>query len=306
MTRILILGASGMLGHKLAQVLASASGLEVHGAVRSPPPEAFCHPSVRYRDGITVGANDIEQLRSLIADVRPGVIINALGVIKQHKDQMSQLSTTFFLNGTLPHLLAHMAAPSARVIHVSTDCVYVGDRGRYAESERPDAEDVYGRSKAMGELDYGRHLTIRTSIIGPEVRGHHGLLGWLLSQPGGSRLRGWTRAIFSGLPTITLARTVRDLILGDSQLSGLYHVASEPIDKFQLLSRINGALALGHTIEEDSSMVIDRSLDDRRFRAATSTTVPDWGQLISELVDDVMAWPYQREYPALAAAAPQV
>jgi dTDP-4-dehydrorhamnose reductase len=305
---VLVVGATGMLGHKVSQVLAADPELEVHCAVRDVPAEAFRPPAARYHAGVHLaeGAAAVSALRNCVEEVQPDVVINAVGVIKQSRDHIEQVTSTFFLNGTLPHLLALLATPQAYVVHVSTDCVFTGDRGDYTESDRPDAQDVYGRSKACGELDYGRHLTLRTSIIGPELRGHYGLFGWLLRQPRGSTLRGWSRAIFSGVPTVTLARTIRDLLLSGNQLTGVYHIASEPIDKLTLLTRLNDALSLGHTIHEDSSVVIDRSLDDRRFRAATGTATPAWDHLIPELIDDMMAWPYQREYASLSAAAPRV
>ena len=148
----------------------------------------------------------------------------------------------------------------------------------------------------MGEVDYGRHLTLRASIIGPELSGQLGLLGGCLSQPRGSTLRGFTHAIYSGLPTVVLSRTIHRLIRADSPLTGLYHVASDPIDKHTLLQRLNDALELGHTILPDDSLRIDRSLDDRRFREATGTRRPVWPELVADLVEDLRTLPYA--YPA--------
>jgi len=288
-----VVGGTGMLGHKLVQLLGADPTLELHATVRRVPPPEFAG-GVTYHPGIDV-AYGSTRLRELLDALRPDVVVNAVGAIKQ-KDLHSAVDETFYLNGAFPHLLA-LHNPGGRLIHISTDCVFRGDRGAYTEAERPDAEDLYGRSKAMGEVDYGRHLTLRTSIIGPEISGHLGLLGWFFSQPRGSTLRGYSRAIYSGLPTVVLGRTIHRLIRDDAPLSGIYHVASEPIDKHTLLQRLNEALELGHTILPDDSLRIDRSLDDRRFRKATATPRPGWDELVADLVEDLRTLPYA--YPAL-------
>jgi dTDP-4-dehydrorhamnose reductase len=237
----------------------------------------------------------------LIEQTAPDVIINAAGAIKQH-DLYSAIDQTFFINGVLPHLLAQLAGPrGARVVHFSTDCVFKGDRGNYSEADKPDVEDLYGRSKAMGEIDYGSHLTIRTSIIGFELTGHFGLLGWFLKQPPGSNLKGFNKAIYSGLPTVTLARLVRDLIVSPLPLTGLYHVASEPIDKFTLLSMVNDALGLGHKLRPNEDLQIDRSLDDTRFRTTTNTKRPGWAELVRDLAEDFNNGSYPQIYRLLYA-----
>jgi dTDP-4-dehydrorhamnose reductase len=299
--KILILGGTGMLGHKLAQVMGGTAAFDVHATLRRPPADAFQHPAVRYHTGVDLGGGG-EPLGTLLRQLAPDVVVNAVGAIKQ-KDLDAALEETFFVNGTLPHLIPLLNPNAgARVVHFSTDCVFRGDKGGYVESQRPDAQDVYGRSKACGEIDYGRHLTIRTSIIGFEIDGHLSLLSWLFRQPRGSTLRGFRRAIYSGLPTCTLARTVAHLLRSHAELCGLYHVASEPIDKYNLLDRVNRAFGLGHTIVPDDAMVIDRSLDDTRFRQVSGLPRPDWDTLVDELVDDFHTLPYPHIYDSLAAA----
>lgn len=294
MTRVLVVGGTGMLGHKLVQVLGADPALDLHATVRRVPPPQFAGGRVTYHPGVEV-AYGSARIREVLEALRPDVVVNAVGAIKQ-KDLHSAMDETLYLNGAFPHLLA-LHHPDARLIHISTDCVFRGDRGGYTEGERPDAEDLYGRSKAMGEVDYGRHLTLRTSIIGPEIGGQLGLLGWFCSQPRGSVLRGFTGAIYSGLPTVVLSRTIHRLIRDEAPLSGLYHVASEPIDKHSLLQQVNEALELGHTLLPDDSLRIDRSLDDRRFRDATGTPRPSWSELVAELAEDFRTLPYP--YPAL-------
>lgn len=298
--RILILGGTGMLGHKLAQVFAAEGGWEVHATVRAaPPPAPFAPANVRYHANtdITTAA----QVARVMEAVRPDVVLNAVGAIKQ-KDLASAVDETLFLNGTLPHLPALLAVAPCRVVHFSTDCVFNGDRGMYRETERPDAEDLYGRSKAIGELDYGPHLTLRTSIVGWELGGFLGLLSWMMKQPPGSTLNGYHQAIYSGLPTRTLARTVLAVLRDRPGLAGLYHVASEPIDKLSLLRRVSDALGLGHTFVPSDAVRMDRSLDDTLFRQATGTPRPGWDALVDDLVQDWRAHPYEPIYRALRGA----
>jgi dTDP-4-dehydrorhamnose reductase len=285
-----------MLGHKLVRLLGADPALELHATVRRVPPPEFADARVTYHAGVDV-AYGSTRVREVLEALRPDVVVNAVGAVKQ-KDLHSAVDETFYLNGVFPHLLP-LHNPGGRLIHISTDCVFRGDRGGYSDGERPDAEDLYGRSKAMGEVEYGPHLTLRTSIIGPEISGQLGLLGWFLSQPRGSTLRGYSGAIFSGLPTVALSRTIHGLIRGGSPLNGVYHVASDPIDKHTLLLRLNDALELGHTILPDDSLRIDRSLDDSRFREATGTPRPAWPELIAALVEDLRTLPYP--YPALRA-----
>ena len=293
--KILILGGGGMLGHKLVQVLGADQALEVHTTVRQSPPREFLIAGVSYHDGVDL-ESDLARLKQVLGELAPDVVVNAVGAIKQYKLD-SNPERAFWINGELPHLLPFFnPKPEARVIHFSTDCVFTGARGNYTESDRADALDVYGRSKACGEIDYGPHLTLRTSIIGFELREQRGLLAWLLSQPRGSTLRGYRRAIFSGLPTSVLSLLVRRIILEFPELSGLYHVASQPITKLDLLDRINTLFDLGHTILPDDSVVIDRSLSDVRFRTATNTTTPNWDVLIPQLLDDYRSLQYNQTY----------
>jgi dTDP-4-dehydrorhamnose reductase len=298
MQKVLVVGGTGMLGHKLVSTLGSSSTLDVHCTVRVPPTDPFRVPAVSYHTGVDVGSGS-SRLRDVLEATSPDVVVNAIGAIKQ-KDLYSAIDETFYLNANLPHLLALLNPnPGGRVIHFSTDCVFRGDRGGYTEDDVPDVTDLYGRSKACGEMAYGPHLTIRTSIIGFELAGHLGLLSWFFKQPRGSALRGFTRAIYSGLPTVTLSRTVRELIEGEVPLTGLYQVASEPISKYELLRKVNEAFGLEHTIRRDDSLSMDRSLNDSRYRAATGTTRPGWDELVRELVADYQSNPYASVYSSL-------
>jgi dTDP-4-dehydrorhamnose reductase len=283
MTRLLILGGGGMLGHKLWQT--ALPRFETKATVRSgarffvergyPAESVLPH----------VDVSDPNALIRAVAVARPEAVVNCIGVVKQlaaAKDPRVSVS----LNALLPHQLADLCqAAGARLIHISTDCVFSGRRGMYRESDPSDAEDLYGRSKFLGEVDRPGCLTIRTSIIGRELSTHNGLVEWFLSNRG-TKVPGYVKAIFSGLTTNVLSTLILDLIQNDPSLSGLYQVAAEPINKYELLQLLNDAYDAGAAIERDGSVAIDRSLDATRFHAATSFTAPSWPDMIAAMAAD--------------------
>lgn len=289
-----------MLGHRVALELANRPGLDVHATVRHAVPDAFRARGATYYLGVDLSTGTAPLAR-VLADLRPDVVINAVGAIKQ-KDLAADLDRTYFLNGTLPHALASLNPnPAARVIHVSTDCVFRGDRGGYRQDELPDATDLYGRSKAVGEMRYAQHLTLRTSIVGFELAGQLGLVSWLFRQPRGSTLNGFVNARYSGVTTGELSRTIAAAIAAPQ--SGLWHVASRPISKFDLLDRLNVAFRLEHTLIPDESFRVDRTLDDAPWRERTGTAQPGWDALVQDLEDDWQARPYAALYPASSPIA---
>lgn len=298
MTRVLVVGGSGMLGHRLVLELDGQAGLDLHVTVRHAVAPPFRAAGASYHQGVDLTASTAPIAR-ILGKLQPDVVINAVGAIKQ-KDLATDIDQTFLLNGTLPHALALLNPnPHGRVIHVSTDCVFRGDRGAYRQDEPPDALDLYGRSKAVGELTYGSHLTLRTSMIGFELGGHLGLLSWLFRQPPGAVVRGYTHARFSGLTTGALSRTMAGLVAGGDVPTGLWHVAAEPISKYELLQRLNVAFALGHTLVPDDTVRIDRTLDDVPWRRRTGTFRPDWDSLVNDLQADWRLRPYAAVYSAL-------
>jgi dTDP-4-dehydrorhamnose reductase len=186
------------------------------------------------------------------------------------------------LNALLPHRMADLCAVAgARLIHVSTDCVFAGTKGYYAEGDAPDAGDVYGKSKHLGEVDYPHAITLRTSTIGHELQSAYGLLEWFLSQQGSCK--GFNRAIFSGLPNTEFARVVRDVVIPRHELRGLYHVGAEPIGKYELLKLIAKAYGKQIEIVRDDEFSIDRSLNSRRFNYATGYKAAAWPELIQAM-----------------------
>ncbi|TAN70226.1 MAG: SDR family oxidoreductase [Methylobacter sp.] len=276
--RILVLGAGGMLGNAMIRVLNEKNDWQVHGTVRSESSKRFFAADIA---GRLLSGVDVEQHDSLLQALirtRPDAVINCVGLVKQLADAEDPLQA-IPINALLPHRLARLCELSgARLVHFSTDCVFAGDKGAYRESDPSDAKDLYGRSKFLGETAYPHTITLRTSIIGHELQSAHGLVGWFLSQQG--RCNGFTQAIFSGLPTVALAQIVRDLVIPRAELSGVYHVAAQPISKYNLLQLIADVYGKKIEIVASDSLVIDRSLNADRFREATGYVAPGWSELI--------------------------
>lgn len=280
--RILVLGASGMLGMAMLRVFSASKGYETVGAVRSSNSRlTSAAGGARIVTGFD--AESVDSLAELFRTVKPDVVINCVGLIKQLSGG-NEVSSAVPINTLLPHRLHKLAdIAGARLVHVSTDCVFSGAKGMYLESDQTDATDVYGLSKYLGEVGGESAVTLRTSIIGQELSSANGLIEWFLAQQSG--IRGFTKAIFSGLPTIELARVVRDHVLVNRELTGLYHVSAEPISKFDLLRLVGEVFSHDIAIEPDASLVIDRSLDSTRFRSATGYTPPSWPDLIKVMRD---------------------
>jgi dTDP-4-dehydrorhamnose reductase len=279
--RVMVLGVTGMLGNAMFRVLSSNASLSVYGTLRNSD-------SRRYFSGESidrlVSGVDIENHDSLVnafAIIKPDVVINCVGLVKQLADANDPLLAVP-INSLLPHRLAKLCqATSARLIHISTDCVFSGKKGGYLESDFPDAYDLYGRSKLLGEVDYPHAITLRTSIIGHELSGHRSLVGWFLAQSGS--VKGFTRAIFSGLPTVELSRIVSDFVLPRSDLHGLYHVAAQPINKFDLLKLIAQVYSKKIEVVASDELGIDRSLNADRFARATGYVPPQWPDLVQRM-----------------------
>jgi len=222
---------------------------------------------------------DHDSLVRVLGDVRPDVVINCAGLTK-HKPGAEDPLISLPINTLMPHKLSRLCAlMGARFIHISTDCVFSGKRGLYTEDDPADAEDVYGKSKLLGEVTYPNSITLRTSTIGRELNSTYGLLDWFLAQK--ESCRGYTKAIFSGLPTVLFARIVRDVVIPNKELSGLFHVSAEPIAKYDLLQLIAGVYGKAIDIIPDDTLCIDRSLDSSRFHAATGYISPGWDEIIN-------------------------
>lgn len=276
--RVLVLGASGMLGNAVLRLFANSEGIAVTGSVRSNSALGLLPPALGQHVICGVDVENHDSLARLFEQVRPDVAINCVGLVKQLAEANNPLQVVP-VNALLPHRLAGLCAlVQARLVHISTDCVFAGTKGMYREDDPADAQDLYGRSKHLGEVDLPHAVTLRTSIIGHELAGAHSLVGWFLAQTGG--VRGYTRAVFSGLPTVELARVIRDRVLPRPDLHGLYHVSADPISKHDLLRLVARAYGKTIAIAPDDTLVIDRSLDSTRFRAATGYVPAQWPELV--------------------------
>ena len=282
--RILILGGGGMLGHKFVQSFAAdfETWTTIRGRAADYTPFGLIDPA-RVITGID--AQNFEDVMAAFAKVRPHVVINCIGIIKQLPTASDPI-LNLTINSLLPqrlHRLCH--ANEARLIHFSTDCVFNGRKGMYTEDDPSDAEDLYGRTKFLGETAGDGALTIRSSLIGRELKSTHGLVEWFLSQRG-REVKGYTRAIYSGFTTLTMAWIVRKILVEHPALSGTVQISSEPISKFDLLELLRVAYRLPINIVPDDTVRIDRSLDSRRFRTLTGFSPPTWPQMIDEMASD--------------------
>ncbi len=291
MSRIVVLGAAGMLGHKLCQRL---TGHAVFGVVRRPASDYQ-----RYRevyDGVTligeVDARDEDRLAATLRGLGPAVVVNCVGIVKQ-LPATDDVALCVQINALLPHRLARLCGElGARLSHVSTDCVFDGRRGGYTEADATDAHDLYGKSKALGETTDGEKtaVTLRTSFIGRELALRpHGLLEWFLAQ-GGERVDGFSRMIFSGVTSIELSKVIARIIERGSHLRGVHHVAGVAIGKHELLQLLRREYGLDIEIRRVDEPVCDRSLRPGAFLGALEHEIPDWPVMIREMRDD--ATPY--------------
>ena len=267
-----------MLGNAMLRVLSEQAGWQVYGTVRSGRVKSFFEPYIAHH---LISAVDVEQPDSLMrvfTSISPDIVINCIGLVKQlsvAKDPLFSIP----INSQLPHRLAQICKlVGARLIHISTDCVFSGSKGSYVESDYADAQDLYGRSKFLGEVDYRHAITLRTSIIGHELQSQYGLVEWFLSQ--GETCKGYTKAIFSGMPTVVLANIIKEAVIPNDKLNGVYHVAAKPIAKYDLLKLIAEIYEKKIKIISDDTLVIDRSLDAARFLKKTGYDMPEWKQMI--------------------------
>ena len=288
--KVLIMGGGGMLGHKVFQVLGAR--FDAYVTFRSTNGLWVRHPLYaqvdRTRTLSGVNALDLDTIAQALERIKPDAVINCIGIVKQ-RPAAKEAIPAIQVNALFPHQLAELCTTDdIRLIHLSTDCVFSGRRGKYAESDLPDPVDLYGRTKLLGELDRPGCLTLRTSIVGWELKHRAGLLEWFAAQRG-RRIKGYRRAIYTGLSTAVLTGLLGDILEAWPALSGLYHVASEPINKYDLLVRLRDALGWGDiAIEPYDQFVSDRSVIGTRFESATGWKAPGWDEMIAGLAAE---WP---------------
>jgi dTDP-4-dehydrorhamnose reductase len=280
--RVLILGATGALGHVMFTWLSGRAGLEVFGTVRDREQAGrWFAPGLLKNCLGNVEAFNFNSLTRALATVRPEVVINCLGIVKQSHLAADPVMS-IAVNALLPHRLAAACRLAGiRLIQMSTDCVFDGLRGNYREDDPANAVDIYGRTKALGEVTADGCLTVRTSIICHELRGKLGLLEWFLAQK--NQVRGFTRAVFSGFPMITFTKIVETYLLDGPGLTGLYHISSAPIAKYDLLTLVAEQYGKRIDITPDDGLKVDRSLDSAAFRKVTGYAPPSWPEMVAEM-----------------------
>jgi len=276
--RILIHGITGLIGNSLFRTLSANSSYQVYGTCRNSVDKKLFTDLQKINIFPNIDALNFQAIENLFANIKPNVIINCIGITK-HLPQLNNYEITILINAVLPHKLANLSDNiEAKLIHLSTDCVFSGQKGNYSETDIPDAVDFYGRSKILGEVIYKNHLTLRISTIGHEIKASYGLLNWFLSQ--NRSCKGYSRAIFSGLPTVFFAKVLSDFVLPKKDLRGLYHISAKPIDKFSLLKLIAHEYKKTIKIVSDDSFIINRALDGKKFSDETGFVCPDWPELI--------------------------
>jgi dTDP-4-dehydrorhamnose reductase len=284
---ILILGGAGMLGHKLFQHLGKRNP-GTYCTIRNSIDDPLLRNVELFHGGGVIencDATDFGALGRLLLENKPRVVINCVGILKQRADAKRAIPS-ILVNALLPHELAEFCGRwGGKLIHFSTDCVFSGKCGNYDEEDLPDAGDLYGKTKALGEVTTGKALTLRTSIIGRELTHSESLLEWFLEQ-NHSRVSGYTRAMYSGVTTNYMAKIVANLIEDHPSLCGLYQVTSPTISKFDLLCLLRDAYKLDVEINPDPEFFCDRSMKGDKFAKATGHVCPPWPELVAELAND--------------------
>lgn len=279
--KVLVMGATGMLGSAMMLRMVESAELDLVGTIRSDESRSFFPENLARRLLVLRDVQDDEGLTRFFNEVRPEAVVNCVSPSRKALIEGDPLQV-IPICALFPHRLARICEEvGARLIHISTDGVFSGKKGGYTEEDQPDATDVYGLSKYLGELGQPHTFTIRTSMIGHELRSSNGLLEWFLVQE--KRCNCYGRAVFSGLPAVVLAQIVRDVVVPRPELSGIYHIAAEPITKCELLRLIAEVYGKSIEIVPDDKVAIDRSLNAERFRRATGYVAPDWRTLIQTM-----------------------
>jgi len=291
--RLLVLGAAGMLGHRICRLLIER--FEIWGTFHNHDMDYRRYGILSPECSIAgVDAQDFSTVSSAIEKVKPDAIVNCIGIVKQ-RDESKQAIPSIHVNALFPHQLADLCVErGVRMVQISTDCVFSGSRGNYSEIDVPDPVDLYGRTKLLGELNQPGCLTLRTSIIGWQLNTFSGLLSWFALQRN-KHIKGYRKAVYSGFSTAVLAQLIGDILQTRPDLNGIYQVASEPISKFDLLVMLRNILGWNDiVIDPDDQFFCDRSLSGSRFAIATGWRPPSWESMLQGLAFE---WPqYEHLY----------
>ena len=278
---VLIIGINGMLGNSLFKYFTERTDLKTFGLIRN---KKRLNKSYKYFSSnkiYQINYMDYDQLKKILIDLSPKIIINCIGIVKQNPLSNNVL-LSIQVNSLFPHILYKYSSKiHARLINFSTDCIFSGLKGNYKENDFADAQDLYGRTKFLGEISDSRAITLRTSFIGQEVSTNRALLNWFLSKSG--TIKGYKNAIYSGLTTLEIGKVIHKFIIPNENIEGLYHLSSKKIDKFTLLSILKEQYKRTLTIEEDYNFKIDRSLDSEKFKKETGYQPLEWSKAVKEM-----------------------
>lgn len=282
--KILILGIDGMIGHKIAQLLEQENNL--FGTTRKTigPKKLGLKTSNLIKKDF-----DKNQSLGFLDNLNPDIIINCIGITTRriNNDNISNLE---FINSRLPHYLNEWTEKNdKRLIHFSTDCVYSGKSGMYTESDNPDAIDLYGKSKAIGEINNTKALTIRTSLIGREVYNHTELFEWLYKNKSG-KVYGYENVYYSGLTTIRMSKILEKIINYYPDLQGVFNISSKPITKYSLLKLINRHFKFEIQVKKDLKIKSNKVLISKKITEITDIEIPTWEDLILEFKEDCVKY----------------
>jgi dTDP-4-dehydrorhamnose reductase len=283
MKKILILGVSGMLGSTIFKYFSMKPELEVFGTARSEKIKKYFPCNLRNKIIFDVDVENAAKLEALFFRIKPEIVINCIGVIKQ-LDISNNPLVAIPINALLPHRINKICnIMGSRLIHFSTDCIFSGNKGHYVESDFPDAIDLYGRSKLLGEVNSNNAITLRTSIVGHGIDKKIGLIDWFLSQK--TNVLGYRQAIFSGLPAVEIARIIFNFVMPMPNLHGVYHLASLPISKYELLKLVAIEYDKKIKLIDDETVKINRVLNAKKFNDLTGYIPPSWKDLVKEMHD---------------------
>jgi dTDP-4-dehydrorhamnose reductase len=289
--KVLVFGGTGMLGYSLFNQYLVRNDLDVYATVRETTlPERWFMPAHKERLLMGVNADSFETIARAVEAIRPDFVINCIALVKQSQIFKNML-LAININAQFPHRLALICQKlGARLIQISSDVVFDGKKGMYVEHDKVNISDVYGMTKFLGEISDLNCVTIRTSIIGHKLVEKTGLVEWFLSQ--NEKVQGYTKAIYSGFPTVELARIISDYIFPNEGLSGIFHVSSDPISKYDLLKLVADRYGKQIEIEPYDEFVLDRSLDSSAFRSLTGYRPPSWPELVNEMYIDYNKYNY--------------
>ena len=286
MTKLIVLGATGLLGNTLLKYFSKQSNIKCYGIIRKNS-DIDKLKSIKNVKLYKIDYKNQNNIIKVFNKIKPNLIINCIGLVKQltHKNQLSEIIR---INSFLPHYLTELAnvKNKTRFIQFSTDCVFSGTKGKYKETDFPGAQDIYGRSKLLGELTYPNTLTLRTSIIGHELQTKYSLLSWFLDQK--KPIKGYKNAIFSGLTALEIAKFLDKFIIPNKKLNGMYHLSGNTISKYELLNLVKSFYKKDIKIIIDKKVKINRSLNSNLLQKQTGYKPPNWTKLIQEMFEFYM------------------